>query len=212
MEIKLIRHADPNYEQDTITPVGHQQARMLAEKLENERIDKIFCSPLGRAQDTMRYTAEKKQMTHQTLDWLAELNGCFDGEHWAWNMSGPYNLRLESVPTMEDWHVDSDYGAHMLGLYTSLAQSFDGLLSELGYSREHQRYKIEEPTDDVIAVFCHEGLIKTLLGSLLHWPLPCVYSHIRISPSSVTNLLWKNNDGYAVPRVTALNDLSHLNH
>ena len=55
MRIYIIRHADPDYENDTITPRGHLEAKALAERMLQENIDSI-CSPLQRARHTMNYT------------------------------------------------------------------------------------------------------------------------------------------------------------
>ena len=59
MKIYLIRHGDPDYENDTITPQGHKEARALVAYLKNEGIGRIFSSPRGRAQDTAAYTARE---------------------------------------------------------------------------------------------------------------------------------------------------------
>lgn len=56
MRIYLIRHADPDYDNDTIAPRGHLEAQALADRLLRENIDAIYCSPLQRAQHTMSYT------------------------------------------------------------------------------------------------------------------------------------------------------------
>jgi tetrapyrrole methylase family protein/MazG family protein len=58
MRILIIRHGDPDYANDTLTEKGHREASLLAQKLKNEKIDHIFCSPLGRAKDTCAYTAK----------------------------------------------------------------------------------------------------------------------------------------------------------
>ena len=50
MRLYIIRHADPDYENDTITPAGHLEAQALSVRLKGEGINKIFCSPAGRAQ------------------------------------------------------------------------------------------------------------------------------------------------------------------
>ena len=54
MRIYIIRHADPDYDNDTLTSAGHKEAIALAERLETERINRICCSPLGRARRTMQ--------------------------------------------------------------------------------------------------------------------------------------------------------------
>ena len=52
MKIIIIRHGDPDYEHDSLTSVGENEAQALAEFLKNMKVDAIFCSPLGRARRT----------------------------------------------------------------------------------------------------------------------------------------------------------------
>ena len=49
MRLILVRHGDPNYELDCLTELGHEQAKVVAQRLMEEGIEKIFCSPQGRA-------------------------------------------------------------------------------------------------------------------------------------------------------------------
>ncbi|MCA1595762.1 MAG: histidine phosphatase family protein, partial [Chloroflexi bacterium] len=59
MRLYIIRHADPDYPNNTITEDGHKEARALADRLAAEKLDRIYCSPMGRAIDTARYTADR---------------------------------------------------------------------------------------------------------------------------------------------------------
>ena len=52
MRLLLVRHGDPNYELDCLTELGHRQAKIVAKRLMEEGIQKIYCSPQGRAQQT----------------------------------------------------------------------------------------------------------------------------------------------------------------
>ena len=66
MRLYIIRHADPDYEHDTLTEDGHKEAQALAKRLASHGLDRIYCSPLGRAIDTARYTAEPLEQTSST--------------------------------------------------------------------------------------------------------------------------------------------------
>ena len=97
MRILFIRHADPDYEHNTITERGHREAKILAAYLAGEipvwhldddfkkpspgvrePIDYFYVSPYGRAIDTARYTLDKFGTEAQTLDWLKEFPGSVD--------------------------------------------------------------------------------------------------------------------------------------
>ena len=109
MRIYIIRHADPDYENDTITPHGHLEAKTLAERLLRENIDSIYCSPLQRAQHTMNYTRELIGLPFETQDWLTEI------QNWqtldtkgrpipAWNVDGEIIRARMPLLTSDNFH------------------------------------------------------------------------------------------------------------
>jgi len=59
-----------------LSPLGHQQAVAVADYLEeNEKIDKIYASPLSRAIDTVTPTAKRLGLPIVTDEGLVEING-----------------------------------------------------------------------------------------------------------------------------------------
>src|SRR3569833_1782620 len=74
MRLYIIRHADPDYPNNTITAAGHLEAAALAERLATEGLTHIYASPLGRAVHTMRYTADKIGLPHTIEEWTQELH------------------------------------------------------------------------------------------------------------------------------------------
>ena len=56
MEILIVRHCEPDYEKDSLTQKGVKEAKLLAERLSQTKMDYIYVSPLGRAQKTASYT------------------------------------------------------------------------------------------------------------------------------------------------------------
>ena len=59
VEIWIVRHADPDYEHDSITAKGHREAALLAERLSRYDFAAVYCSPMGRAKDTAAYYLKK---------------------------------------------------------------------------------------------------------------------------------------------------------
>lgn len=52
MKLIFIRHAEPDYAQDSLTQKGFREAELLARRTKNWRVTQFYCSPLGRAQAT----------------------------------------------------------------------------------------------------------------------------------------------------------------
>lgn len=210
MKLLLIRHGDPDYANDTLTPKGINQAQLLSQNLKHTQIDEIFISPMGRAKLTAEFTVRKKSnVKTEELLWLHELNGNYKDDLWAWNQHGCDLLWNVEEFTACNWNDHVEFGQHMKSVSDGLFCEFDKFMASQGFLKERNFYRIEEANDKTIVFFCHAGVILTLLSYLLHIPLPVVYSQFMIDPSSVTSLISEEKDGYCVFRLLNLNDTSH---
>ncbi len=72
-----IRHGDPVYRPDSLTPLGTRQAEALAKRLALYGVDKIYSSTSNRALMTARPTCELLKMEPELLE--------FAHEGHAWN-------------------------------------------------------------------------------------------------------------------------------
>lgn len=75
MRILIIRHAEPDYSKDSLTLKGFKEAEYLADRLEKMNIGRVFCSPLGRAKDTIRPYCKRTGKKAIILPWLQEFRG-----------------------------------------------------------------------------------------------------------------------------------------
>ena len=94
--------------------------------------------------------------------------------------------------------------------FERVKNGFDALMADYGYIRKGDLYRVERPSEGRIALFCHKGVILTLLADLLHWPLPAIFVSLLIHPTGVTRLEMIENDDLAHFKAAAINDLSHL--
>lgn len=217
MRLFIIRHADPDYPNNTITPAGHLEAKALAERMKKIGLDTIYTSPLGRAVDTMRYTADALQMPHEVAEWTAELGDCrIELEPWGqfcvWDIPGESIRDRDPCMTPANWHSH-----HLLGnplfkeTYNRVCRDSDAFLARHGYVREGGRYRVERGNRDRVAVFCHGGLGLWWLAHLLELPLPLMWTGFFLPPSSVTTVLFdERSQQWAVPRCLGVGDVSHL--
>ena len=85
MKISIIRHAEPDYENNTLTKNGFVEADLLGQFLKDEKIDYIYSSPLPRAYFTadaiVKYNKTKIKSSLLsllcTLDKLFQFCLCF---------------------------------------------------------------------------------------------------------------------------------------
>ena len=52
MKLYIVRHADPDYQNDSLTPHGFYEAKSAAKRLAALSAKSVYISPLGRAQKT----------------------------------------------------------------------------------------------------------------------------------------------------------------
>lgn len=217
MRLYIIRHADPDYPNNTITEHGHKEAQALATRLAREGLDRIYCSPLGRAIDTMRYTADLLSCEATIEDWTKELAAPqVPTEEWGnltvWDVPGEVIRGGEKYPTYDDWdklpYIDQ---SPIISLVEAVKTSSDAFLARHGYEREGGRYRCVRPNRERVAVFCHGGFGLVWLSHLLEIPLPMMWSGFWLPPSSVTTLIMEQRSRqWAVPRCFGLGDVSHL--
>ena len=69
MLLYVVRHGDPDYEHDSLTPLGQRQAEAVARRLAVNGLDRIYSSPLGRAVATAKPTSEILRLPIEIEDW-----------------------------------------------------------------------------------------------------------------------------------------------
>ncbi|HHT94084.1 MAG TPA: histidine phosphatase family protein [Clostridia bacterium] len=229
MKLLIIRHGDPDYKNDTLTPKGWIEADLLSKRLEKINISKIYCSPLGRAKDTAKATLKIKNMDMEILDWLQEFplpvkpdyekeglpvhhNGC----HCPWDITPQYWDKYKDVFFSNDWMSHSVYkDSGIYEYYTKVGNELDKLLEKYGYIRKGQLYDVTEKArdDETIVFFCHMGLGLTLVSCLTRIPIPQIWHGFQLMPTSVTVVEMQRTPQLhdaAIARIVQMGDLSHL--
>ena len=217
MRLYIIRHADPDYPNNTITPAGHLEAKALGERMKKLGLDRIYASPLGRAIHTMEYSAKALGLPHKIEEWTAELGECrVEIEPWGnfcvWDTPGEMIRAKQPYVTAENWHTHELFVNPLFKkTFDDVQANSDAFLKRHGFERHDGRYKILRPNREKIAVFCHGGFGLWWLAHLLEIPLPLMWSGFHLPPSSVTTVLFdERSKHWAVPRCVGVGDVSHL--
>jgi len=227
MKLIFIRHAEPDYEHDTLTEKGWKEAKLLAERVKKWEVNDIYLSPLGRAQDTASFSVKALGKETTTLDWLQEF-WCPVTDPTTRRFGVPWDFMPEFF-TKEPLLYDKDhwFDADVLAANAELKeralrtfQEFDSLLASYGYVREggfyrvdHEKYdKIKKDAEDVTLVFfCHLGITLLLLGYMMGISPSLLWQSIFIAPSSVTVLNAEERMNHAAFfRAQVIGDTRHL--
>ena len=206
MDFYLIRHGDPDYENDTLTEYGWKQAEDLGERLAKEEIDYIYSSPLGRAQATAAPLARILKKEIVLLPWAAEV-----GLPAVFSPSS-YLLNEDCLSRKERWFENEHFkDLPLLEISTAAFSGLDCLLAIHGYrSVGGNIYTADRPNNYKIALFCHGYIGATLLAHLFGLPMNRTWASTCLWTTGVTKFHFKNTDKGYVPSCQYLNDRSHL--
>lgn len=216
MRIMIIRHAEPDYENNTITKNGWIEAEALKERLLKEQIDHIYISPLGRALDTAKPFLNASKKSFEICQWLEEFSyptTKLDGKpHLAWDMPVPYMNEHTKLYNIDEWMNDAYLkNSNFSQCYEQVCQKLDETLQRHGYQRKNRYYEVISGNKDTIVFFCHLGTECVLLSHLLSIPSIVLAQHFAPVPSSVSILYTEERrEGIAQFRAQCLGDISHL--
>lgn len=216
MRLLLIRHGDPDYAVDGLTPKGEREAQLLAARIAPLEVKDYYVSPLGRVQRTAAYTLQAAGRTAAVCNWLQEFDAfrvTDDGEkRWMWD-------RLPSDWTQFPESYDKDRWTELPDIqrgnaaenYRAVAAGLDAVLALHGYERNGQFYHAVQPNGDTLVFFCHFGVTCVLLSHLLGISPMVLWHGTASAPTSVTEL-WteERRPGIASFRMTKFGDISHL--
>lgn len=207
MILYIIRHADPDYENNTITPFGWEEAHALADYMKDITIDKIYTSPMGRAIDTATPTCKIKGMEPTILPWTAESMDYMDSHRLSPESQCSYKFSLQKgVYDFEDF-MPTD----RMKTIEEMRRNSDDFLASLGYVREGIFYKVTRPNEERIAVFCHGGFGLEWISHLLGIAPGLMYPTVTINTTSITTFEFSNSmDGYIRPNLKRLNEIQHI--
>jgi len=217
MKLLIIRHADPDYSIDSLTPTGWEEAELLSRRLCKLDVKAFYVSPLGRAKDTASLTLQKMNREATVCPWLREFN-CHINRPDTPTPKIPWDW----LP--QDWTICEDYfdrnkwcmtdvmkAGHVPEEYQWVTSELDHLLASHGYVREQDYYRAVQANNDTIVFFCHFGLECVLLSHLLNISPMTLWHGMCAAPSSVTVLhTEERRKGAAYFRMAAFGDTSHL--
>ncbi len=228
MLLFYVRHGDPIYVPDSLTPLGLRQAEAIGKRLAMFGVDEIYSSTSERAKLTAKPLCEllKKDMT--LLDFANENHAwrdltCFrpDGTSRTWLFSDEETVSLFNTPEIYDlgqrWYEHPAFNEEKYaeekykeGIERIREYSRDFLLS-LGYERVGAgKYRVVKENEGRVALFAHAGFGLAFLSELVGIPYPAFTSHFDMCHSGLTVIEFKNEGGFAYPKILTLSSDAHL--
>lgn len=218
-----VRHGDPIYDPDSLTPLGKRQAEAIARRLALYGIDEIYSSTSTRAIETATPTSEILKKPITTLDFAKEAH--------AWREltvirddNGKRSWMFQYTPTRELFNTN---GMRELGFkwyehpelreygfkdgIERIQRESDAFFAALGYERDGiGRYRVTRENDKRIAMFAHQGFGLAFLSCIIGVPYPVFSSHFDMSHTGLTVIEFSDEGGYSYPKILTMANDSHL--
>ena len=218
-----IRHGDPIYEPDSLTPLGLRQAEAVGKRLALFGVDRIYASTSKRAIQTATPACEmmKKELT--LLDYANESHAWQDmtvtrrDGHLTWLFQDP-----DSRPKLCDpevvalgfhWYEHPYFAGHdyKKGIDRVTAGN-DELFRSLGY--EHipgtGMYHVLRSNPERVALFAHQGFSMLFFSCMLDIPYSQFSSHFDHCHTGMTVVSFDEVGEVAIPKVLTLSSDAHL--
>jgi len=217
MKLLLIRHGEPDYSIDSLTPKGWREAALLTNRFSKEDDIDLYVSPRGRARDTARPSEEKLGKKAEILPWLAEFRGLIDHpdlhcKDMPWDISPRTWTADPLLFDREQWvYGNIMKNSNVPEIWEETKAGIDELLAKYGYFRDGPVFRTEHNTEKTIALFCHFGIAAAISGYLMGIsPIPLWHGTVML-PTSVTSFVTEErNKGEVWLRCFGFGDTSHL--
>lgn len=218
MKILIVRHGDPNYDEDTLTERGWSEAELLAKRLSKLTVKEFYVSPLGRAKDTAAATLKAMGREAVELSWMQEFFRAkirrpdVEGRQIVWDWLPQDWTKEEKYYDRYAWQdTDIMKDSTVSAEYKWVAEGLDEVLKKHGYVREGGYYSVEKRNTDTIVFICHFGVQCVMLSHMLGVSPMVLWHGFCAAPTSVTTIYTEERrEGIASMRVSAFGDTSHL--
>jgi broad specificity phosphatase PhoE len=223
MLLFYIRHGDPIYNPDQLTPLGERQAEAIGKRLAVHGVDTIYSSTSNRAFQTAQPLAQmlKKEVTQ--LDFMNE------GHAWnnmtyissngkrGWMPDNPEPIEIILSDEMRkydaNWYDHPEFKKYGYKAYLEQTdKNIDDLLASHGYihNRENGCFTAENPTEERIAIFAHAGFGSVFFSSLLGIPYHKYSLTYDMCHTGMTVVEFKKFGNVFLPKLLTFSSDAHL--
>lgn len=224
MLLYYIRHGDPIYNPNQLTPLGERQAEAVAKRVAVHGIDRIYSSPSNRARQTAEPLCQIVKKEPEILEWadedicfreMAQLDETRNLTTWPFRHRG-YKLAMNSNEVRNLgrlWYTHPTFeGTGLDAAMERIQGEVDGFLESLGFKHdlENNCYQQIQKNTEKIAFFAHEGVGAAILSCMLDIPYPIFSTHFDMTHTGVTVIQFREANGYVIPKVFTFSNDSHL--
>lgn len=223
MLLYIVRHGEPDYSTDTLTELGQRQAEAVSVRMEGSKIEEIFCSPMGRAQQTAAPTAARLGLPVTIEPWAEELGKESQTPYPDGKMKNIFMVPTMLLASQENCAMDMETSfSQCPGLcengfqsrFEYISNGIDSLIERHGYRRNDKGfYQAVDPNQGRIALFCHAGMTRVAVSHIFNLPYQMIGSRFQAWFTGVTAILFPEDaeaGSEVAPRLICYGDIGHL--
>ncbi len=170
---------------------GREQAARLGERLADEKLAAIWCSPLKRTRDTAELVARPHRLAPIARDGLREI------DHGRWEQMRRAEVEKQFADEYAAWEMDP---------FTFAPQGGESGLAVMARALPVVRAAVTEHAGRCIALVSHKATIRLVIASLLGIDARGYRDRLDLAPASLSVLDFKDP---VRARLVAFNDTSH---
>ena len=213
----------PDYENDSLTDYGKQEAKALSKRFALMGLDKIYSSTMGRAMMTADYTAKTLKLPIEGVDFAREdltmrdFGFLENGHHtWCFWINEYISAFLsDDVKKLGDkWYEsprfeNTNFKSGTLRVKKATIEFIENL--GFRYNEKNGTYKSEKAKYGRVALFAHGGFSMIFASCLLNVPYPMISTMFRTMMTSTVTVYRLKDDGEEhVPQICLYGNDSHL--
>lgn len=220
INIYYVRHGDPTYDPDSLTELGHQQAKLTAEQLKDIPFDLVFSSPSNRAYLTASYLAKLINKDIVKLDWASEakafeefvaIDKKTNSKTWV-SHSEIHRQRMNKLQNDDNWYDDPLFSPTIKNGVERFKKEVDNWLLSLNIKHDRKNKTFSSIGDNPknIVLFAHEGAGTGFLTSIMDMNYAhyvCNYTILKCC--SITHIQMVLDDK-TMNKIVKYNDVDHL--
>lgn len=224
MRLYFVRHGEPIYDPDSLTPLGEKQAEALSKWFLSRQPEKIYASSSNRAVQTALPTCRLLDKEPILCDWAHEslafedFHAIDDQGKKQWILEVPSTIRQFISPEVtalgQQWYTHPYFAqtGYAAGV-NRINKAVDSFMEEQGlrHDRENHCYHIVGNTPERVALFAHYGAGLAILSSLMDIPYNVFCPRFNFALTGVTEIYFHpHGNGMVVPQITQLSGTPHL--
>ena len=218
MILYIIRHGEPGHG-GALTEKGWKQAEAVGKRMKKAGVNKIFTSPILRAMQTSEPACRLLGLEAQVEEWAHEIGDerlltMPDGNRTSVSLIQNSLFRENGnidLPFEKGYECEYMRETEMKKAVSYIEENGNKFLEKLGYKYENGVYRITNPNDDKVALFCHSAFSRAWVSTLLHIPVHIMWAGFDYEHSGVTIMEFENyENGITAPKCYCYSDTSHL--